>query len=97
MEALSIVNLDPSKLVASPYVIEFYNKIGTETPDSEPFIIDPEAIPNNKLCPICCEREINSIFLPCGHIYCCMECCYNIDPCPICRSDITMRNKVHMA
>lgn len=48
------------------------------------------------LCPVCYEGDINSIFIPCGHIYCCLQCSYNIDPCPICRSDILMRNKVHM-
>ena len=94
LDAVSIVTFDPDKLVASPYVIEFYRKVGMEQSEGveEP---DPDSIPDLKLCPICCEREINSIFIPCGHIYCCLKCSYNIDPCPICRSEITMRSKAY--
>lgn len=99
LDCVSIVTLDSSKLVASPYVISFYEKIGTnllEKEEKDETVLDPDAIPDEKLCPICCERVINSIFIPCGHIYCCLQCSYNIDPCPICRGDITMRNKVHL-
>ena len=96
--AVSIVTLDPAKLVASPYVVAFYNKVVRDLSDQEEDVeLDWESIPNESLCPICCEREKNTVFIPCGHIYCCIQCSYNVDPCPICRADITMRNKVHLA
>ncbi len=163
LEAVSIVTLDPDKLVASPCVIDFYNKIEaeligvaipnttdepseipnpirTDEPNTEPNEIPNEIpnpirtdepntdepnelpnpirtdepnqiqlmtklviteqielpIPDEKLCPICYEREIDSIIIPCGHIYCCLQCNYNLDKCPICRGDITMRNKIYI-
>ena len=95
LDSLSIVTFDPSRLVASPYVIAFYNKVGDKLPDIKED--DNVGISDEKLCPICYERETDSIFIPCGHVYCCLECSYVVDPCPVCRSDITMRNKIHIA
>ncbi len=96
LECLSIVTFSPDKLMASPYVIEFYKKIGTDLIVEDETTLVSEAIPDKNLCPVCCEREINTVLIPCGHLCSCLECSYNIDPCPICRSEITMRNKVHM-
>lgn len=93
LNAVSIVTFDPDKISCSPYVKEFYKRIGTVVSEDITEEVDPDSIPDNILCPICCEREINSIFIPCGHIYCCLECSYNVDPCPLCNQDITMRNK----
>lgn len=95
LDGLSIVTLDPAKLVASPHVVAFYENI-IRNEGQEHLELDPESIPDEKLCPVCYEREKNSIFIPCGHIYCCLECSYNIDPCPICRSSISIRNKAHV-
>lgn len=91
LDCVSIVTLDAARLVASPHVLAFYENV-VNNPIS--LSTDPKS---TVLCPICCEREINSIFIPCGHVYCCMQCSYNVEPCPICRSDITMRNKFHIA
>lgn len=38
-------------------------------------------------CCICYENNVNSIFLPCGHI-CCCDKCETIDYCPFCREKI---------
>ena len=58
--------------------------------------VNEKVIPEEKLCPICCEREIDSIYLLCGHVYSCLVCSYNLEKCPICRKDITMRNKFYL-
>jgi hypothetical protein len=38
-------------------------------------------------CKICCSSEINSVFVPCGHMATCFECGNTMAKCPICRSD----------
>ena len=41
-----------------------------------------------KKCKICFDKEIDSIFLKCGHMYCCYRCAKNCKgKCPICRSE----------
>ncbi len=102
LEALSIVTFDSGKLVASPYVIEFYRKIEQNNifdKVQENNIGKEETLTTysrKKMCPICCDEEINSIYIPCGHIYSCLACSYNIDKCPVCRQDIIMRNKCYL-
>jgi len=43
---------------------------------------------NNECC-ICLDSEKNSVFVPCGHYYCCMKCASQINKCPICRNHIS--------
>ncbi len=47
------------------------------------------------ICNICFKKNINSIFIPCGHLCCCLKCakkCKTI--CPICRKKVKI-NKVY--
>ncbi|KMZ63200.1 E3 ubiquitin ligase-like protein [Zostera marina] len=37
------------------------------------------------LCVICLEQEYNAVFVPCGHMCCCMSCSSRLSLCPICR------------
>ncbi|KAL2535612.1 E3 Ubiquitin ligase family protein [Forsythia ovata] len=37
------------------------------------------------LCVICLEQEYNSVFVPCGHMCCCMACSSHLTNCPLCR------------
>lgn len=37
------------------------------------------------LCVICLEQEYNAVFVPCGHMCCCMPCSSRLSLCPICR------------
>lgn len=43
----------------------------------------------NKLCSICFDEVVTSIFIPCGHITCCFKCAAAMDNCPICREEFT--------
>jgi rubrerythrin len=38
-------------------------------------------------CKICYSSEINSVFVPCGHMATCFECGNTMTKCPICRSE----------
>nr|XP_043635843.1 E3 ubiquitin-protein ligase SP1 isoform X2 [Erigeron canadensis] len=40
------------------------------------------------ICVICLEQEYNSVFVPCGHMCCCVTCSSQLTSCPLCRSRI---------
>lgn len=40
------------------------------------------------LCVICLEHEYNAVFVPCGHMCCCMGCSSHLTACPLCRRRI---------
>ena len=40
------------------------------------------------MCCICMEREVDSVFVPCGHLKCCLECGLTQNRCPICRENV---------
>ena len=48
---------------------------------------------DSSLCIICCEKPKESVFVPCGHKYCCYECGMKIintvNVCPICKKTLT--------
>ncbi|CAL1528937.1 unnamed protein product [Lymnaea stagnalis] len=37
------------------------------------------------LCKICLDKEVQIVFLPCGHLVTCVECSLPLKDCPICR------------
>lgn len=37
------------------------------------------------LCKICLNQQMNVVFIPCGHIFACLECSALLDLCPVCR------------
>ncbi|XP_028619086.1 E3 ubiquitin-protein ligase MYLIP [Grammomys surdaster] len=48
------------------------------------------------LCMVCCEREINSTFCPCGHTVCCEGCAAQLQSCPVCRSRVEHVQHVYL-
>lgn len=40
------------------------------------------------ICVICLEQEYNSVFVPCGHMCCCVACSSHLTNCPLCRRRI---------
>ncbi|KAJ8315631.1 hypothetical protein KUTeg_007781 [Tegillarca granosa] len=45
-------------------------------------------------CKICREAEVNVVFVPCGHLVCCLSCSHSLRKCPICRKTITRSVKI---
>ena len=41
-----------------------------------------------RLCQICYEEDIDSLFYDCGHVCSCLHCAKQLDDCPICRKPI---------
>jgi len=47
-------------------------------------------------CVICLDSSCHVIFLPCGHLCCCVGCGNTIDQCPLCRATIAQKLTVHL-
>ncbi|KAI8745585.1 E3 ubiquitin-protein ligase XIAP [Biomphalaria glabrata] len=39
-------------------------------------------------CKICMDREVDIVFLPCGHLVSCTECAVAMKDCPVCRAHV---------
>ncbi|XP_064137049.1 E3 ubiquitin-protein ligase MYLIP isoform X3 [Loxodonta africana] len=48
------------------------------------------------LCMVCCGKEINSTFCPCGHTVCCESCAAQLQSCPVCRSHVEHVQHVYL-
>ncbi|EHB10133.1 E3 ubiquitin-protein ligase LRSAM1 [Heterocephalus glaber] len=46
-------------------------------------------------CVVCLEREAQTVFLPCGHVCCCQQCCQPLRTCPLCRQDIEQSLRIY--
>lgn len=40
------------------------------------------------LCKLCKKNQMGAVFLPCKHVYTCIECANSLEKCPICSSGI---------
>lgn len=38
-----------------------------------------------RTCKVCMDKEVNIVFIPCGHLVVCRECAPSLRKCPICR------------
>ncbi|KAK6305840.1 hypothetical protein J4Q44_G00246200 [Coregonus suidteri] len=38
-----------------------------------------------RTCKVCMDKEVNMVFIPCGHLVVCKECAPSLRKCPICR------------
>lgn len=69
----------------------------------EPDVIEEEdeehdqEIVAKSACVICLANEKQFVFIPCGHMATCGECSFAIDKCPICRAQITKKQRVYVA
>jgi len=50
-----------------------------------------------RTCRVCMDNEINTVFLPCGHLSCCEMCSKSLSDCPICRNVIRGTVKTFLA
>ncbi|XP_044748828.1 E3 ubiquitin-protein ligase LRSAM1-like isoform X2 [Coccinella septempunctata] len=45
-------------------------------------------------CVVCMDKECQVIFVPCGHIVCCLACSGNLSQCPFCRVNIERKIRI---
>ncbi len=49
---------------------------------------------DSRLCQVCLEREMGTVFCPCGHMICCEQCAQECVKCPICRAEVAYVQRV---
>ena len=47
-----------------------------------------ERLKSERLCVVCLTKDKNVLLLPCAHLTTCLECSFNMQNCPLCRSKI---------
>ena len=47
-------------------------------------------------CGICTNNDRQIAFFPCGHVYCCIDCCLYFGKCPVCKKRITAIGKIYI-
>lgn len=80
-------------------IIDATNVINVALPSEPSAPSEPKKTkidPQNGVCCICMDNEIDAIFIPCGHFKSCLECGNACHICPICREPIEKCNKVFM-
>ena len=50
-----------------------------------------------RICKNCMENESGVVFLPCGHLICCVQCAPSLKDCPLCRQPIHGTVKTYMS
>ncbi|XDV26314.1 hypothetical protein PO909_030062 [Leuciscus waleckii] len=56
--------------------------------NSRDFVDPPEQLrrlQEERTCKVCMDKEVNIVFIPCGHLVVCKECAPSLHKCPICR------------
>lgn len=50
-----------------------------------------------RICKVCMDKEVNTVFLPCGHLICCDLCSPQVKNCPLCRTFIRGTVKTYLS
>ena len=79
------------KTVKSDVQKEIITKREKEAKESKEKI---RALEKEKECKICMDKEVEVIFIPCGHIVCCAQCGENFNCCPVCKQEIVYKNRI---
>ena len=56
--------------------------------DSEAVQSKIDDIKNEQTCKVCLDRISDCVFVPCGHVCCCITCGSALRKCPICRENL---------
>ncbi|XP_076821513.1 E3 ubiquitin-protein ligase XIAP-like isoform X1 [Clavelina lepadiformis] len=56
-----------------------------------------EQLIDERICKVCLDKEADVVFIPCGHICCCIECTHALRTCPICREKIEKALRTYMS
>ncbi|EPQ17197.1 E3 ubiquitin-protein ligase LRSAM1 [Myotis brandtii] len=97
-ELLDAARIQPELLKPPPD--EVLGALEPTAPEELPESARPSAPPaelevQTSECVVCLEREAQMIFLNCGHVCCCLQCCQPLRTCPLCRQEITQRLRIY--
>ena len=48
------------------------------------------------VCRVCADNDVNTVFVPCGHIVCCQTCSSQMDCCPVCKCHVQTTQTVFL-
>ena len=51
----------------------------------------------SRKCKVCHKEDACVVFVPCGHLTCCLECGNKVNRCPACKSIITERIRSYLS
>jgi len=60
----------------------------TTTQPPTDLVTENARLKEQRTCKICMDGEVGVVFLPCGHLCCCVNCAPSLKDCPVCRSTI---------
>jgi hypothetical protein len=61
----------------------------TDIDDEErELLLENRRLMEARTCKVCMDRDVDTVFLPCGHLVACQECSPKLKNCPICRTFI---------
>ncbi|XP_019584178.2 E3 ubiquitin-protein ligase LRSAM1 isoform X3 [Rhinolophus sinicus] len=97
-ELLDAARIQPE--LPTPPKGEVLGALEPTAPEELPESVSPSAPPaelevQTSECVVCLEREAHMIFLNCGHVCCCQQCCQPLRTCPLCRQEIIQRLRVY--
>ncbi|XP_006768604.1 PREDICTED: E3 ubiquitin-protein ligase LRSAM1 isoform X2 [Myotis davidii] len=97
-ELLDAARIPPELLKPPPD--EVLGALEPTAPEELPEPARPSAPPaelevQTSECVVCLEREAQMIFLNCGHVCCCPQCCQPLRTCPLCRQEIAQRLRIY--
>uniref|UniRef100_A0A9L0TSW9 E3 ubiquitin-protein ligase LRSAM1 n=1 Tax=Equus caballus TaxID=9796 RepID=A0A9L0TSW9_HORSE len=97
-ELLDAARMQPELL--KPPKAKVLEPLEPTAPEEFPEPVRPSAPPSElevptSECVVCLEREAQMIFLNCGHICCCQQCCQPLRTCPLCRQEIAQRLRIY--
>ncbi|XP_046572470.1 E3 ubiquitin-protein ligase XIAP-like isoform X2 [Haliotis rubra] len=65
--------------------------------EDDSLVEENERLKQQTMCKICLDKEVSIVFLPCGHLVCCVECAPALRKCPMCRANIRGTVKAFMS
>nr|XP_019584178.1 PREDICTED: E3 ubiquitin-protein ligase LRSAM1 isoform X3 [Rhinolophus sinicus] len=97
-ELLDAARIQPE--LPTPPKGEVLGALEPTAPEELPESVSPSAPPaelevQTSECVVCLEQEAHMIFLNCGHVCCCQQCCQPLRTCPLCRQEIIQRLRVY--
>ena len=58
---------------------------------------DLKQLVESRKCKVCHKEDACMVFVPCGHLSCCVECGNKVNRCPACRSFIKERIRSYLS
>lgn len=65
--------------------------------EEQQLMMENSKLKEARTCKVCMDKEVNTVFLPCGHLICCSECSPQVRKCPLCRTFIRGTVKTYLS